>query len=112
MRLGALDERAVLLHADQAVDIAVASAGRFGPHPMQLYAHWDEFREWERNAEVSTARRPLRERDLTCPVREPGPIIAVGLNYAGHAAETRYEVSQRDGWDHVAGLTIGQDLSL
>ncbi len=40
---------------------------------------------------TSTARVPLADVDLLAPVARPGSVIAIGLNYADHAAESGME---------------------
>jgi 2-keto-4-pentenoate hydratase/2-oxohepta-3-ene-1,7-dioic acid hydratase in catechol pathway len=100
--------------------------------------------------------QPFDENDLGAPSPAPRQVFAIGLNYAGHAAEsgmdlpavpavfTKYpaslggpfepiplsgsmvdwevelvaiigaradHVAEADGWSHVAGLCVGQDVS-
>ncbi|MEU9840498.1 fumarylacetoacetate hydrolase family protein [Actinomadura sp. NPDC048032] len=158
MRIANHAGRAVLVVADgKAADVATASDGRFGPDPQSLYDHWDAFTAWAATAapvpdvEIDAAR-------LGPPSPAPSQVIAIGLNYAGHAAETGFEppkdlppvftkfassltgpygqialpegghtdwevevvavigrtahrVAADEAWDHVAGLSAGQDLS-
>ncbi|MGW3769546.1 fumarylacetoacetate hydrolase family protein [Actinomadura verrucosospora] len=158
MRIANHAGRAVLVVADgKAADVATASDGRFGPDPQSLYDRWDAFTAWAATAapvpdvEIDAAR-------LGPPSPAPSQVIAIGLNYAGHAAETGFEppkdlppvftkfassltgpygqialpegghtdwevevvavigrtahrVAAGEAWDHVAGLSVGQDLS-
>ena len=52
MKLANLAGRAVLVHPStgsgtgEAIDIAGASDGRFGPDPQALFDDWDAFAEW------------------------------------------------------------------
>jgi 2,4-didehydro-3-deoxy-L-rhamnonate hydrolase len=142
----------------QAVDVAGASGGRFGPDPQAVYDRWAEFREWAAGAPADGGR-PLAGLALTAPVPRPRQVFAIGVNYADHAAETAMDlpeipltftkfpscltgpdatvplpsdrvdwevemvvviggaaegaraVAEAAGWDHVAGVTVGQDLS-
>jgi 2-keto-4-pentenoate hydratase/2-oxohepta-3-ene-1,7-dioic acid hydratase in catechol pathway len=150
--------RAVLVVSDgKGADIATASDGRFGPDPQSLYDQWDAFTTWAATAapvpdvEIDAAR-------LGSPSPAPSQVVAIGLNYADHAAETGFEpptdlppvftkfassitgpygeialpggghtdwevevvavigrtahrVTADAAWDHVAGLSAGQDLS-
>ncbi|WP_394554909.1 fumarylacetoacetate hydrolase family protein [Agromyces sp. MMS24-JH15] len=141
--------------ADRAVDVADASAGRFGPDPQSLVGDWDAFTAWAATADLS-AGEPFEVAELGAPVPRPRQVFAIGLNYAEHAAEAGYppdatpvtftkfpscivgpdtvvplpeghvdwevelvvvigaeahRVPRERAWDHVAGLTIGQDLS-
>jgi 2-keto-4-pentenoate hydratase/2-oxohepta-3-ene-1,7-dioic acid hydratase in catechol pathway len=124
---------------------------------MQMYARHEEIRSWVAGLDPSTAD-PIRVNDLEAPVPVPPSIVAIGLNYAEHAAETGFEaptdlppvfakfpssvtgpfgtvdlppggstdwevevvavvgaemhhVAEDDVFRHLAGLTIGQDLS-
>jgi 2-keto-4-pentenoate hydratase/2-oxohepta-3-ene-1,7-dioic acid hydratase in catechol pathway len=124
---------------------------------MAMYARVDEIREWLA-AGVGAEPEPVRPEELDAPVPKPGAIVAIGLNYAKHAAETGFEaptelppvfakfpssitgahgevalpeggttdwevevvavvgapmhhVAPEDVFAHLAGLTVGQDLS-
>jgi 2-keto-4-pentenoate hydratase/2-oxohepta-3-ene-1,7-dioic acid hydratase in catechol pathway len=141
----------------RAVDVATASNGLFGPDPQAVYERWADFRAWV--AETSLpAGTGFDVADLGAPAPAPRQLLAAGLNYRGHAAEsglgipegippiftkfassitgpvttvrlpegghtdweielvvvigkTARNVAEEDAWDHVAGLTIGQDIS-
>ncbi|WP_328605908.1 fumarylacetoacetate hydrolase family protein [Amycolatopsis sp. NBC_00345] len=158
MKLANVDGRAVLLTADDTgIDVETASGGKFGPDLASVYEDWDGFRAW--------AEQPPAEPDvvftraqLGSPSPAPRQIVAIGLNYDAHAAESGFaapdglpptftkfvssltgpdaevvlpadgnvdwevelvavigrtatRVAESDAWDHVAGVTIGQDLS-
>jgi len=145
--------RLSLVVDDGIVDVADASGGRFSPNPQSIYERWDEFRAW---SAPSVASAPLDDAALLAPVPRPRQVFAIGLNYAGHAAEAgldtpefpptftkfptcltgptatvvlptefvdwevelvlvigrpAHKVARGDGWSHIAGLTVGQDLS-
>ena len=158
MRIANHAGRAVLVVSDgKAADIATASAGRFGPDPQSIYDNWDAFTAWAATATPAPDVEIDRPR-LGSPSPTPSQVVAIGLNYADHAAETGFEppkdlppvftkfassitgpygeiglpdgghtdwevevvavigrpahrVSADRAWDHVAGLTVGQDLS-
>jgi 2,4-didehydro-3-deoxy-L-rhamnonate hydrolase len=159
MRIANLSDRLVLITADGsgAVDVERASAGRFGADPQAVYDHWDDFRSWAGTVDVSTAT-PFGVDALGPPAPAPRQLLAIGLNYGEHAAESGFQVpdaptvmftkwvsclsgpvsevtlppgghtdwevelvavigrrahavDEADAWDHVAGLTVGQDLS-
>ncbi|MFJ4641736.1 fumarylacetoacetate hydrolase family protein [Streptomyces hygroscopicus] len=93
MRIANLNGRAHLLSGPGAIDTARASGGRFGPDPMDLFAHWDAFRTWVRTDGVHPAA-PYRREDLGAPVPRPRQVFAIGLNYAEHAAETGLEAAK------------------
>ncbi|MDX6739136.1 fumarylacetoacetate hydrolase family protein [Actinocorallia sp. A-T 12471] len=154
MRFGNLDGRAAVFADAGAIDVAKASAGRFGPDPQDVYAVWDEFRAWAEG--LTGPWESYDEAALGAPAPKPGQVFAIGLNYANHAAESGFtapaepavftkfqssitgpystvelptetvdyeaemvvvigraahRVSAADAWDHIAGVTIGQDLS-
>lgn len=159
MRIANHNGRAVLLSTDETgLDIHVASDGRFGPDLADLYEAWSPFREW---ADSLPAQVPDVQIDRTLlgpPSPAPRQILAIGLNYSAHAAESGFEqpvllppvftkfvsslsgpdtevllpaggntdweielvaviglegrnIAPADAWKHVAGLTVGQDLS-
>ncbi|GAB3364661.1 fumarylacetoacetate hydrolase family protein [Modestobacter lapidis] len=159
MRIANLSGRLILVTADGtgAVDVEAASSGRFGSNPQAVYDRWDEFRSWAADADLSTAT-PFAVEELGPPTPAPRQVLAIGLNYSEHAAESGFtvphaptvmftkwvscltgpvtevalpegghtdwevelvavigktarDVSEADAWDHVAGLTVGQDLS-
>ncbi|MDL4818516.1 fumarylacetoacetate hydrolase family protein [Actinomadura opuntiae] len=165
MRLANVDGRAVLLTSDtDGIDVAEASAGRFGPDLPVIYQEWDGFCSWADAQEATATSAGSRPRvsftraQLRSPSPAPRQIVAIGLNYHTHAAESGFEaptglpptftkfvssltgpdaevtlppggntdwevelvvvigrtaraVSEADAWGHVAGLTIGQDIS-
>jgi len=160
MRLAHHDGRAVLLIDDEhGADVATASGGRFGPDVAGVYERWEEFVAWARPALLGLdADVAIDRRLLGAPSPRPSQVVAIGLNYADHAAEAGFEaptalppvftkfpssitgpygevdlpeggstdwevevvaiigrpayrVPPERAWDHVAGVTIGQDLS-
>lgn len=87
MRIANVDGRLCLLTTDGAVDVHEASGGRFGADPQAVYARWDEFVEWASSATLPAAR-PFRDEQLGAPVPAPTQVLAIGLNYRDHAAES------------------------
>ncbi|MQY22276.1 fumarylacetoacetate hydrolase family protein [Nocardia macrotermitis] len=159
MRIANLSGRLVLISADgsAALDVEQASSGRFGPDPQSVYDVWEEFAAWAADTDASGGKA-FAATDLEAPVPAPSQVLAIGLNYSEHAAESGFSVPEQptvmftkwvsclsgpvtqvqlppDGktdwevelvavigtrahrigpeqaWDHVAGLTVGQDLS-
>jgi 2,4-didehydro-3-deoxy-L-rhamnonate hydrolase len=153
MKLANHGGRLSLVVDEGLIDVADASGGQFSPDPQAIYERWDEFRAW---SAPSIPSKPFAKVELLAPVPRPRQVFAIGLNYAGHAAEAgldapefpptftkfptcltgpnvtvelpsdfvdwevelvlvigrmAYEVSRGDGWAHIAGLTVGQDLS-
>lgn len=159
MRLANLRGRAALIVGDgsRAVDIASASAGRFGPGLPQVYAAWPAVVHWAQSELVMTEAEAgaYAVEDLEAPSPSPTQVFAIGLNYRAHAAEvgadlptqpvvfTKFassltgpvsiveqcptmdweaelvvimgrrgrDIPAASAWEHVAGLTAGQDIS-
>jgi 2-keto-4-pentenoate hydratase/2-oxohepta-3-ene-1,7-dioic acid hydratase in catechol pathway len=158
MRLASRGGRAFVLRDESTGwDLQSASGGRFPADPMAMYARVAEIREWLA-ADSGSAPETVRPEELDAPVPKPGTIVAIGLNYAEHAAEAGFEaptelppvfskfpssitgaygeitlpeggmtdweveavavvgapmhnVAPEDVLGHLAGLTIGQDIS-
>ena len=85
MKVGNLDGRMVLIVDDEAIDVAKASGGSFGPEPASCYERWDEFRAWAATASGGVAFDPVW---LQAPSPTPRQSFGIGLNYAAHAAES------------------------
>jgi 2-keto-4-pentenoate hydratase/2-oxohepta-3-ene-1,7-dioic acid hydratase in catechol pathway len=158
MKLANVDGRAVLLtDEDRGIDVEQASEGKFGPDPASVLENWDGFRAWADQAPTELQVTFTRSQ-LGPPSPAPRQIVAIGLNYGAHAAESGFEVPDRlpptftkfvsalsgpdaevvipaggnvdwevelvavigrttsrvaedEAWDHVAGVTVGQDIS-
>ena len=68
MRIANVDGRAVLLTTDTSgIDVAVASAGKFGPQLPSIYEDWDSFRAWAEEQTDLPDGRALPAR----PARQP-----------------------------------------
>lgn len=157
MRIANLSGRLVLVADGLAVDVEKASDGRFAADPQAVYERWEEFRRWAAGTRLPEGE-PFDPDRLEAPVPAPRQIVAAGLNYRDHAAESGFalpdtmppvftkfvtsisgprtevalppgghtdweielvavigtrahHVSPESAWDHVAGLTVGQDIS-
>ncbi|MEC3977401.1 fumarylacetoacetate hydrolase family protein [Amycolatopsis sp. H20-H5] len=155
MRIANLAGRLVLVTEVGAVDVERASNQRFSADPDAVYARWEEFIGWAREAGHENATS-FDDADLRAPAPSPAQVFGIGLNYRDHAAEAGLDlpdsptvftkfpscltgpsgqialtsptvdwevelvavigrparrVPAERGWDHVAGVTIGQDLS-
>ena len=92
MRIANVDGRAVLLTTDSSgIDVAVASAGKFGPQLPSIYDDWDSFRAWAEEQTDLHADVHFRRDQLGSPSPAPRQIVAIGLNYSAHAAESGFE---------------------
>ncbi|MCF1592568.1 fumarylacetoacetate hydrolase family protein [Streptomyces muensis] len=161
MRIANLAGRLVIVDptpkGPTSIDVERASSGHFSSDPHSIYDRWDEFRRWAATAELP-AGQPFPPEELLAPSPRPRQVLAIGLNYREHAAETGHAVpdapllmftkwptcltgpvttvelpaegntdwevevvvvigrtarhiTAEDVWGHVAGLTVGQDLS-
>ena len=157
MRIANLSGRLVLITGGHAVDVEKASEGRFEASPQAVYDRWADFRSWAARADLPEGRE-FDVAQLGAPAPAPRQLLAAGLNYRDHAAEsglavpeglppvfTKFassitgpvttvrlppgghtdweielvvvigaraeQVAEPDAWRHVAGLTVGQDVS-
>jgi 2-keto-4-pentenoate hydratase/2-oxohepta-3-ene-1,7-dioic acid hydratase in catechol pathway len=91
--VGNLAGRLVLISGDTTVDVEKASNGEFGADPQAIYAQWDAFSTWARSAQLP-AGDPFDRRDLGAPAPAPRQVLAIGLNYRAHAAESGLPVPE------------------
>ncbi|MCB5907374.1 fumarylacetoacetate hydrolase family protein [Streptomyces pinistramenti] len=158
MRIANLSGRLALVSGDgRALDVERAGGGRFSADPQAVYERWDEFRAWAADTTLPDGAA-FDPADLGSPAPAPRQLLAVGLNYRGHAAESGFavpeglppvftkfagsisgpvtevalpkgghtdwevelvavigrraeHVAEADAWSHVAGLSVGQDIS-
>ncbi|MFI7277356.1 fumarylacetoacetate hydrolase family protein [Streptomyces sp. NPDC049879] len=157
MRIANLSGRLVLVVDGLAVDVETASGGRFAADPQAVYERWEEFRGWAAEARLPEGTA-FDAALLGAPAPAPRQVVAAGLNYRDHAAESGFALPEnmppvftkfptsvtgpvtevtlpRGGhtdweielvavigvrahrvaadaaWGHVAGLTVGQDIS-
>jgi 2,4-didehydro-3-deoxy-L-rhamnonate hydrolase len=85
MRIAAINHRAHLVLDHGAVDLEQASAGRFRSDLMEAIARAEEIAAFAAQSELVGA--PFDVSELTCPVPRPSQVVAIGVNYADHAAE-------------------------
>ncbi len=97
MRIANLSGRLVLITGGigepRAVDVAAASGGLFGPDPQPVYERWADFRSWAAGASLPEGTG-FDVADLGAPAPSPRQLLAVGLNYRGHAAESGFAVPE------------------
>ncbi|KAB8159459.1 fumarylacetoacetate hydrolase [Streptomyces sp. 3MP-14] len=93
MRIANLSGRLALVVDGRAVDVAQASDGRFSADPQAVYARWEEFRAWADAAELPEGAA-FDPADLGSPAPAPRQVLAVGLNYRDHAAESGFAVPE------------------
>ncbi|MBV2354026.1 fumarylacetoacetate hydrolase family protein [Streptomyces sp. J2-1] len=97
MRIGNLAGRLTLFTGDapvRAVDVEKESGGRFAADPQAVFAHWDDFLAWAAGADTAGAAE-FDAADLGAPAPAPEQVFAIGINYAEHAAESRFDRPDR-----------------
>ena len=93
MRLANVDGRAVLVTADnEGIDVALASEGKFGPDLGPVYEEWSGFSAWAEALPESAEVMSFARSQLGSPSPTPRQIVAIGLNYRAHAAESGFAV--------------------
>ncbi|MDX3641566.1 fumarylacetoacetate hydrolase family protein [Streptomyces sp. MB09-02B] len=96
MKLANLAGRATLIVGDRALDVEKASDGALGPDPAVLWdlARHDELRKLEQAA-TDADLAPYDEKLLGPVSPRAGKILAVALNYRGHAEESGIPVPEQ-----------------
>jgi 2-keto-4-pentenoate hydratase/2-oxohepta-3-ene-1,7-dioic acid hydratase in catechol pathway len=98
MRVANVAGRAAIVDGDLAFDLAEASGCRFGPTPQDVFDHWDEVREWASQIDwPAGSPSPGAALDpALCGPPSPTPrqVLAIGVNYASHAAEANLDLPQ------------------
>lgn len=99
MRIANLADRLVILVSqgsgdsqsshDLAVDVEKASGGKFAVDPQSIYHRWEDFVGWASTAELPTGEA-FDPADLGSPAPTPRQVLAIGLNYRAHAAESGF----------------------
>jgi ureidoglycolate lyase len=70
-----------------------------GSDMLALIARWSELEQIVRETVAAPgATLPLADVRLLAPVQRPGKIMAIGLNYADHIAESNMETPQQQIW--------------
>lgn len=157
MKVYVQEGRALLLGASEVIDIHERSGGKFSSRIEEIYPRWSDFLHWAEpfgSGTIDMDQLPSSELGTVAPA--PRQVLAIGLNYVDHAAESGFtvptypivftkfqssivepfgdlaltsnsvdwevelvtiiggggrDISAENAWDHVAGLTIGQDYS-
>lgn len=85
--------RAVLLQNGRAHDLEQLSQGTFGPDPDDVVQRWAQLREAAAGFTFGAGEAYAAD-ELGPPVPTPRQIVAIGLNYRDHAAETGSQVPE------------------
>ncbi|MGI8591398.1 MAG: hypothetical protein ACR2M5_10490 [Nakamurella sp.] len=91
MRTANLSGRLTLVIGNTAVDVEKASDGEFSADPQAVYDQWESFCRWVNEAELPPGD-PFDQDQLGSPATVPRQVLAIGLNYSEHAAESGFAV--------------------
>jgi 2,4-diketo-3-deoxy-L-fuconate hydrolase len=80
---------------ESAYDVEKQSSGRFRSDPQAIYDEWDAFTAWAATAAWANPTR-VDTSGLGSPVPAPRQVLAIGLNYSEHAAESGFAVPATD----------------
>jgi len=89
VRIANLAGRLVVIVDDTAVDVEKASNGEFGASPQDIYERWEAFTAWAAQASLP-AGDSFDHDELGSPAPAPRQVLAIGLNYRAHAAESGF----------------------
>jgi len=95
VRIANLADRLVVLVGDTAVDVEKASEGAFTADPQAIYDRWDDFTAWALSAQLP-AGEAFDPADLGSPAPAPRQVLAIGLNYRAHAAESGFAAPEAE----------------
>jgi 2-keto-4-pentenoate hydratase/2-oxohepta-3-ene-1,7-dioic acid hydratase in catechol pathway len=99
-----------VVNGDRIVDLSVAAPNL--PREMtSLIAGFDALREVVRAAARSQSGQALSDVELLAPIARPGKILAIGLNYADHIAETGRPVPTDQTWFCKTANTVNGPFS-
>ncbi len=93
-----------VFHADGAEQIGIVEGERILPVPdaPDMVALISDFETWQpRLSRLSTSKDgwlPLESVTLRAPIKRPGKILAIGLNYADHIAESGRPKPEQQMW--------------
>ncbi len=91
MKIANISGRAHLVVEGKLVDVEHASGGRLPSDPMALIPRLGEIDDLP----VPADAQPLESARLASPVPRPSKILAIGLNYRGHAEESGLDLPEQ-----------------
>jgi len=80
---------------ENAHDVEKVSSGRFDSSPQRIYERWEEFTTWAATQSWDDPS-PIDPAELGSPVPAPRQVLAIGLNYRAHAAESGFATPDND----------------
>ncbi len=96
-QIGAAPELGVVLGEDRIAPLSRA-APRLASGMIDLITRWSEVEGEVRRIAGGAETVPLDPRTLLAPVPRPGKILAIGLNYADHIAESGLPTPEHQTW--------------
>jgi 2,4-didehydro-3-deoxy-L-rhamnonate hydrolase len=106
---------------DEALGAPIDLAGRVGapvPSPRQVFAVGLNYRAHAEESGMEVPKVPATFTKFPSSITGPGAQVALPSNAVDYEVELVFvigrgghRIAAADGWSHVAGLTIGQDLS-
>ena len=95
---GAAPELGVVVAGDRIAPLSRGGAS-LARDMIDLIARWPALKdEARRRAEAGEGARPLASVTLLAPIPRPGKIMAIGLNYADHIAESNAKPPEHQTW--------------
>jgi 2-keto-4-pentenoate hydratase/2-oxohepta-3-ene-1,7-dioic acid hydratase in catechol pathway len=95
VRIANVAGRLALIVDGTAVDVEKASNQEFRSDPQAVYERWDAFTAWARHTSLPPGE-PFDPNDLGSPAPQPRQVLAIGLNYHEHAAESGYAAPESE----------------
>src|SRR5260370_36658938 len=86
VRIANVSGRLTLVSEQGGIDVATASASRFGPDPQAVYGQWETFRECADGAPAQAAA-VIDAKQVGPPAPRPAQVFAIGMNYRDHPPE-------------------------
>jgi 2-keto-4-pentenoate hydratase/2-oxohepta-3-ene-1,7-dioic acid hydratase in catechol pathway len=103
---GSAPELGAVVGEDRIVPLSRAAPG-LGSDMIGLIARWPEAEAEVRRLVVEAAETlPLEPARLLAPVLRPGKILAIGLNYADHIAESGQATPEHQTWFSKAVTSV------
>lgn len=93
MKLFSRGGRATLIGATGEIDVHEQSEGKFSARIEQLYPRWSDFSTWASQFGSGVIDMGLiHDNALDSVTPDPRQVLAIGLNYVDHAAESGFKV--------------------
>ncbi len=91
MKLGVIKNKSAAVITDNGY-VLLSNLGFTGSIEQLISAGPDALTEIKNNLLAFNKYIPFRDEELDAPMRKPGKIVAIGLNYIDHASESKMEL--------------------